>query len=39
MLLLHAFNTLRLRQNGRQFPDDIFKWILFTENMLIPIKI
>ena len=32
-------NTLRPRQNGRHFSDDIFKWILLNENVLIPIKI
>ena len=33
------FNTLRLRQNGRHFPDDIFKCIFLNENVLISIKI
>ena len=32
-------NTLRLRQNGRHFPDDIFKWIFWNENVWILIKI
>ena len=32
-------NTLRLRQNGRHFPDDIFKCIFLNENVLILIKI
>ena len=32
-------NTLRLRQNGRNFPDDIFEWIFLTENVWILIKI
>ena len=32
-------NTLRPRQNGRHFPDDIFKWIFLNENLWIPIKI
>ena len=32
-------NTLRPRQNGRNFPDDIFKWIFLNENVLISIKI
>ena len=32
-------NTLRPRQNGRRFPDDIFTWIFFNENVWIPIKI
>ena len=33
------FNTLRPRQNGRYFPDDIFECILLKENVWIPIKI
>ena len=32
-------NTLRPRQNGRHFPDDIFKCISFNENIWISIKI
>ena len=28
-----AFNTLRLRQNGRHFADNIFKGIFFNENI------
>ena len=32
-------NTLRPRQNGRHFADDIFKHILVNENVWIPIKI
>ena len=32
-------NTLRPRQDGRHFPDDIFKCIFLNENVLIPIKI
>ena len=34
-----SFNTLRPRQNGRHFADDIFKRILLNENVWIPIKI
>ena len=34
-----SFNTLRSRQNGRYFADDIFKCILLNENVWIPIKI
>ena len=34
-----AINTLRPRQNGRHFPDDIFKCIFFNENVWIAIKI
>ena len=33
-----SFNTLRLRQNGRHFPDNIFKCIFLNENILISIK-
>ena len=32
-------STLRPRQNGRHFPDDIFKCISFNENVWISIKI
>ena len=32
-------NTLRPRQNGQQFPDDIFKCTFLNENIWIPIKI
>ena len=34
-----ALNTLRPRQNGRHFADDIFKCIFVNENVWIPIKI
>ena len=37
--LLSGINTLRPRQNGRHFADDIFKWIFLNENAWIPIKI
>ena len=33
------FNTLRPRQNGRHFADDMFKCIFLNENVWIPIKI
>ena len=33
------FNTLKPRQNGRHFADDIFKRIFLNENVCIPIKI
>ena len=33
-----GFNTLRPRQNGRHFADDIFKCIFLNENVWIPIK-
>ena len=32
-------NTLRPRQNGRHFADDIFKCNFMNENVWIPIKI
>ena len=32
-------NTLRPRQNGRHFPDDIFNCIFLNENVWISIKI
>ena len=35
----YMLNTLRPRQNGRHFPDDIFKWISLNENVWISIKI
>ena len=34
-----SINTLRPRQNGRQFPDDTFKCIFLNENIWISIKI
>ena len=33
------FNTLRPRQNGRHFSDDMFKCIFLDENVWIPIEI
>ena len=35
----NLINTLRPRQNGRHFPDDIFKWIFLNENLSILIDI
>ena len=35
----HRVNTLRPRQNGRHFADDIFKCIFLNENVSISIKI
>ena len=32
------FNTLRPRQNGRHFPDDIFQWIFLNKNAWISIN-
>ena len=37
--LLSVINTLRSRQNGRYFPDDIFKFIFMNENVWISIEI
>ena len=36
---VHFINTLRPRQNGQHFPDNIFKHIVFNENVWISIKI
>ena len=36
---LCALNALKPRQNGRDFADDIFKWIFLNENVWIPLKI
>ena len=33
-----GFNPLRPRQNGRLFPDDIFKLVFLNENVCISIK-
>ena len=38
-LMSHSFKTLRPRQSGRHFPDDIFKCIFFNENGRIFIEI
>ena len=38
-IILTSLNTLRLRQNGRHFPDGIFKWIFLNGNIWILIKI
>ena len=35
----HFVNTLRPRQNGRHFADDMFKCIFFNANVWIPIEI
>ena len=37
-MIIHL-NTLRPRQNGRHFADDIFKCIFLNENVWIPIEI
>ena len=36
---LERVNTLRSRENGRRYPDDIFKCIFLNENICIPINI
>ena len=42
-LILHSgcvnINTLRPRQDGRYFPDDILKWIFLNKKVLISIEI
>ena len=37
-LVIDDLNTLRPRQNGRHFPDDVFKCIFLNGNDGIPIK-
>ena len=37
--LISLLNTLRLRQNGRHFADDVFKYIFLNEKVWILIKI
>ena len=39
LLNTRKVHTLRPRQNGRHFPDDIFKRIFLNENVRIPISI
>ena len=39
LVYFFLFNTLRPRQNGRRFADDIFKCILLNENLWIPLMI
>ena len=36
---MKAFNTLRLRQNGRHFPDDIFKYIWNCMSLFLRVKL
>ena len=38
-LRLHCINTLRPRQNGRRFADDVFKCIFLNENVWVSLKI
>ena len=37
--VVRTLNSFRPRQNGRQFPGDIFKCIFLTENVIISIEI
>ena len=37
--VITTINTLRPRQNGRHFADDILKCIFWNENVTIPIEI
>ena len=37
--LLFAINTLRPRQNGRHFAEDIFKFIFLNENLWISLRV
>ena len=39
MVKIHVNYRLRPRQDGRHFPDDIFKYIFLNENVWISIKI
>ena len=39
LLLVTWFNTLRPRQNGRHFADDVLKCIFLSENVWISLKI
>ena len=39
MRVRSSLNTLRPKQYGLYFPDDIFKWIFLNENVCISIKI
>ena len=38
-VLAHSFNKLSLRQNGRHFPDNIFKCIFLNGNVWILVRI
>ena len=38
-ILPHRLNTLRSKQYGRHYTDDIFKWIFLSKNVWISIKI
>ena len=39
IIILLTLNTLRPRQNGRHFADDMFKCFFLNENVWIPIEI
>ena len=39
LVMARRVNTLKPRQNGRHFADDIFKYIFLNKNVWIPIKI
>ena len=39
MIMIGSVYTLRPRQNGRHFPEDIFKWIFLDENVWTSINI
>ena len=39
LIYFHVFNTLRPKQDGRHFPDDIFQCIFLNENVWISIRI
>ena len=39
LVLVITVNTLRPRQDGRHFADDILKCIILNENVWIPIEI
>ena len=39
IVIIDCFNTLRLRQNGRHFPEDNLKRIFLNQNVWISIKI
>ena len=38
-VIISYLNTLRPRQNGHHFADDIFKWVFVNRNVWIAIKI
>ena len=38
-MFMWLLNTLRPRQDGRRFPDDILERILLNENVIVLIKI